>query len=258
MFLMTITLVGGPTSCKTLGRPVADAIVPVSQERDLGKEMSAEVEKELTLLKNPAINDWIDTLGDRVVRKAANDIPKGIQFTFKVVDDPDTVNAFALPGGYIYVYTGLLKKAENEAEIVAVLGHEVAHVTQRHIAQRLTTMYGVSTLASLALGENPSQLAQIAAGIAANGFLLKYSRDHEREADSVGIRYTAAVGYTPNGYVTFFNKLAEEPQPPVFLSSHPNPRERVKNAQAAIAKMSKGLVNQPTGKKKYNEMIQKL
>lgn len=256
--LALLALAGGPTACKTTGTPIADAVVPVSQERDLGKQMSAEVEKDLKLSKNQAINDWIDNLGQRVVRKAANDVPKGIQFTFKVVDDPQTVNAFALPGGYIYVYTGLLKKAENEAEIVAVIGHEVAHVTQRHIAKRLTTMYGVSTIASLALGNNPSQIAEIAAGVVANGYLLKHSRDAERDADAVGIRYTVAMGYTPRGYVTFFRKLAEEPQPPVFLSSHPNPKERVRNAQAAIKKMSKSVVNAPTGKKKYQEMIQKL
>ena len=156
LLLLTLALFG--SACAT-ATPIADTVFPINQENELGKQMSVEIEKELKILDNPAITKWIKDLGNRVAASARKDIPKGIQFTFKVVDDDATVNAFALPGGYIYMYTGLLKKASNEAEIVAVLGHEVAHVTQRHIAKRLVAAYGIQSIASVALGKNPGLLS---------------------------------------------------------------------------------------------------
>ena len=98
----------------------------------------------------------------------------------------------------------------------------------------------------------------LVAGIVSNGYLLKHSRDAERESDKIGIGYTVAAGYTPMGYVTFFQKLAAEPHPPVLLSSHPNPDERVQNARSVIATYRKSIIDQPDGKAKYDEMIRQL
>lgn len=260
MILITaLTLATPQLSCGgKAGRIAADVALPPSQEMQLGKEMSVEVEKELKILENPAITSWVKKMGINIVTAAQHDIPKGIQFTFKVVDDDDTVNAFAMPGGYIYIYTGLLKKAENEAEIAAVVGHEIAHVTQRHIAKRLTAAYGLSALTSVALGKNPGLLKELVAGVVTNGYMLKHSRDAERESDAYGMAYTVQAGYSPKGYVTFFQKLADAPQPPVILSSHPHPEERVASSRQALDKYSSKILNRDVGTTSYKQHMQAL
>mgnify|MGYP006284104433 CR=1 FL=1 len=216
----------------------ADVLLPPSDEEKLGDQFSADVEEELDLHPDPDVQAYIQKLGALAIKSAGDDAPDEIEFEFKVVDDPQTVNAFAGPGGQIYFYSGLLLEADNTAEVLAVMCHEVAHVTERHIAERLVTMYGMEALASAALGRNPSLLAQIATTIGAQGFLLKYSRDQERQADSVGLQYMVDTPYDPNGFVTFFRKLEGGTPVPTFLSSHPSPTERVNNLQTAISKKS--------------------
>lgn len=226
---------GGPAN-----EAAADVLIPIEEENRLGQQMRAELEKELTIHSNAELQSYVKGLGQKAARGAGNQTPKGIKYDFIVVDDDKTVNAFAIPGGSIYVYTGLLKKASSEAEVMGVLGHEVAHVTNRHVAQRLVAIYGVSALAGIALGENPSTLAQIVANVAANGFLLKYSRDAEREADRYGVAFSARAGYDPNGFISFFKKM--EGGGPAFLASHPAPAERVENTRKVIGQ----LTNPPT------------
>jgi predicted Zn-dependent protease len=247
--------------CKTVAganRLAADLVLPVSEENKLGEQMKKELSKELTLLNNADINSYVKALGKKVALKAAKDTPKGIKITFKVVDDDKTVNAFAIPGGTIYMYTGLLKAAENEAEVMAVLGHEVAHVTKRHVAQRLVAAYGLQAILDVTLGKNPGLLGQLVGGITGNGVLLKHSRDAERESDEVGFKYMVAADYNPQGYVTFFSKLAKASGPEFLavLQTHPHPEERVKNARAAIK--ASGKLPSNLGKEKYQEMKAKL
>lgn len=254
ILLSTLTALALSTSCasgKGAGRLVADAVLPPSQENELGKQMSVEVEQELKVLDNPAITAWVKRIGTNIAKAARNDIPKGIQLTFKVIDDDATVNAFAMPGGYIYIYTGLLKTAENEAEIAAVMGHEIAHVTRRHIAKRLTAQYGLSAIASVALGENPGLLGELVGGVVANGYLLKHSRDAERDSDQYGMKYIVAANYSPLGYASFFTKLAAAPSPPAIISSHPNPKERVQNAQKRVASYNASVRGRDLGADAY-------
>lgn len=231
---LLFTLIGCGGNSKS-GRAAADLLLPPSEETKLGKELSTEVEKELKILKDPEVTSYVASIGKKMVKQAGKTVPTGIKFQFKVVDDPKTVNAFAMPGGFIYVYTGLLLAAKNEAEVAAVMGHEVAHVTRRHIAQRLVAMYGIQSLASIALGNNPGLVSEIVAGVAANGYLLKHSRDAERDADAVGIRWITRAGYNPNAYVTFFETLAKQGgSPPELISSHPDPGSRVSSAKSFI------------------------
>lgn len=218
----------------------ADVLIPVEEENRLGQQMRAEIDAELTIHANKELQAYVKGLGTKAARAAGKQTPQGITYDFVVVDDDKTVNAFAIPGGTIYIYTGLLKRAANEAEVMGVLGHEVAHVTNRHVAQRLVAIYGISAVASMALGESPSTLAQIVANVAANGFLLKYSRDAEREADRYGVAYSARAGYDPSGFITFFQKM--ESGGPAFLASHPAPEERIENTRALIKKLN----NPPT------------
>ncbi|MFH1808168.1 MAG: M48 family metallopeptidase [Pseudomonadota bacterium] len=215
-------------------RATVDTLLPVAEENKIGKQLSAELEKKVSLLASEPVQQYIRSLGGKVVA-AAQGKPKGIRFTFKVIADDKTVNAFAMPGGFVYVYTGLLKKASDEAELMSVLSHEVSHVTERHVAERLIAANGIQVVTELALGAKPDLLGQLVAGIVSNGFLLTYSRDQEREADSKGLATEVKAGYDPNGFVSFFKKLDDgTPALLAILSSHPATQERIASAQTWI------------------------
>lgn len=218
----------------------ANALLPPSQENELGEQLSAQIEDEMTMHPDADVQRYIDRLGNRVVRaaKARGEVPEGIEFEFHVIDDDKQINAFAIPGGHIYFFSGLLKAAESEAEVAGVMAHEVAHVTERHVAERLVAQYGLSTLASVALGKNPGMLQQLAAQVVGTGVLLKYSRDQETEADATAIPLLVRSGYDPSGLVTFFERMAkssgEVPAALQLLQSHPAPSDRVELAKALI------------------------
>ncbi len=231
-------------SISKLNRQAADTLFPVSEENKLGAQLSADMEKELKISTDEVLNAFINELGAKAVKAAGSTVPAGIKFTFKVVDDPNTINAFAMPGGYVYFYTGLIKKATSEAEVMAVMTHEVAHVVRRHVAQRLIANHGAQSLIGAALGENPGLAGELASGIVGNGYLLKHSRDAESDADAVGITWILNTNYSPQGYVSFFEKLAAggESQPE-FLSTHPDPSNRVQSAKDYISKLKNAPTN---------------
>lgn len=234
----------------------ADVLMPPREEERLGREMQREVLKEVDVLENQAIQQYVDELGALVVRAAGNK-PQGITYSFTVLDD-DQVNAFAMPGGDIYVYTGLLKAADTEAELMSVLAHEVAHVTERHIAEQLVTQYGLQALASAALGNNPGVVSQLVASVAGQGYLLKFSRSAESEADASGLRYLVRAGYDPQGFVSFFQTLERQggARPPEFLASHPSPENRITAAREMIGELRRPPTK--TGRERYQKMIQQL
>ncbi len=240
------------------GTEVARALVPVSEEKQLGAQMSAEIESKTRPLNNPAVVDYVRAVGNRVASASAN--PDHWTFTFKVLDDPKTVNAFAIPGGTLYVYTGLLKAAQNEAQLAGVMAHEVAHVTSRHMAQRMVAQLGLETVLGLALGRDPNRLAQIASSVAAQGALLKNSRDEEAEADSKGVVACARAGYDPHALPAFFQILKgqEGASPGVltFLSDHPATEDRIQALDAEIA--SRHLAGDRIEAQAYAAMKQKL
>jgi predicted Zn-dependent protease len=144
-----------------------------------------------------------------------------------VIRNDTVLNAFCTPGGYIYFYTGLMKFLDNEAEFAGVMGHEMSHAARRHSTEQLTKAYGLTVLINLVLGQNPSLLAQIAADLAAGLTALAFSRSDEYEADEYAVRYAYPTAYDARGVAGFFEKMEGEPQPPEFLSTHPNPGNRV-------------------------------
>lgn len=262
--VLTVTL-GLASGCSTVQRSVANLVLPVGEERQLGQQMAAELEKELTFVRDPAVVSYVRELGERIVAAAAEDIPDGIEFTFNVVDDDSTVNAFAIPGGDVYVFTGLLELAEDEAELMGVLGHEVAHVTRRHIAQQLSARYGLQFLVSAIglAGGVTGLVGQLAGSVASQGFLLKYSRDHEREADYYGIVYETRAGRDPHGMARFFAKLDAldaRGDTPTFLLTHPDPDERIENVTEHIAELGAELGQVPTetGRARYQRFLEHL
>lgn len=209
-------------------------------ERRLGARMAARMQQQLPLLRDVEVSRYVDQLGRDLVAKAPG-IPEGTEFDFQVIDAPQTINAMALPGGFIYVYSGLLRAADTEAELAAVLSHEIAHVAERHVAANVITRLGIQTVTALALGGDSQGLERAVAHFAQQGALAAYSRTAEREADALAIRYMVANGLDPRGYVSFFEKLAkQEGQRGLtadLLSSHPDPAARARTAQAQIEKL---------------------
>ena len=152
------------------------------------------------------------------------------------------VNAFALPGGYLYVNLGLIRAAENESELAGVMGHEIGHIVGRHGAKQLTKQLGLAAVAQLVLGKDPNQLEKIVGGIVATGTLMKYSRDAEREADAYAVQETYDAGIAPEGMATFFEKLLKlqkegSSQIEQIFSTHPPTNERIANVRSQIASL---------------------
>lgn len=145
----------------------------------------------------------------------------------RIIHNDTVINAFCVPGGYVYFYTGLIKLLDNEAQFAGVMAHEMAHADRRHTTDMLTLSYGVDLLLQLVLGSQPSELESILAGLATGLGGLAYSRSNEYEADKYAVRYLYPTEYDAASLGDFFVKLAGEPQPPVFLSTHPSPEDRL-------------------------------
>jgi Zn-dependent protease with chaperone function len=215
-----------------------------SREQDvqLGKEFSREIERQVTVVENqPQLSTYIAGLGSRLAKVSqAPDYP----YTFKVVAEKG-INAFALPGGPIYVHAETVASSDNEAQLAGVMAHEISHVALRHSTQQVTKAYGVQiglALAGAALGSRSimAQLAQLGLGFGANSLMLKYSRDAERDADIVGARMMAAAGFDPVEMARFFEKLEGKGgggRGLQFLSDHPNPGNRVKYVEEEVRAM---------------------
>ncbi|MGI5865674.1 MAG: M48 family metallopeptidase [Myxococcales bacterium] len=227
------------SACATMSkvnRVAADVLMPPSEEAKLGRQMAIALQKQSKVLDKPEVVAYVQRAGNRVAARADN--PDRWRFTFTVIDDPKTVNAFAIPGGHIYVYSGLLKVMRDESQLAGVLAHEIAHVTSRHIAKRMVAAYGLQTLSALALGKDPGEVSKIVAALLTQGTLLKNSRDDEREADSIGVVIASRAGYSPLGLVDFLKLLKQmegrTPELLSFLSDHPATSERIATLQAEI------------------------
>jgi len=224
-------------ACATPG--IAKALVSDDQEAQLGAQVKQELDKQGTkYIRDPEIVNYVKGVAQKIFVSADKDRP-GVKWQVFVIDDPKQVNAFATPGGYLYVYTGLLMAADNEAQLAGVWGHESGHVVARHSAQQMVNEMGMQTVIEVALGQNPNQLAQLASTLAAKGALLAYSREDETQADEYGARYSAQAGYDPHGIIQFFEKLkAMEGNQPAFakyLSDHPATADRITHLQQYIA-----------------------
>ena len=209
-----------------------------AQEVQLGKQFSREIEKEMKIYSDPTVTAYIAQLGQRLANHSQR---QNITYHFKVVNT-EAVNAFAVPGGYLYVNIGLIRAAENESELAGVIGHEIGHVVGKHGVKQMTRQLGLAAVAQLALGENQSKLEQMVAGLAANGVLMKYSRDAEREADGHAVQEMYDAGIAPEGMATFFEKLLklQKGKPSKLeqmFSTHPPTAERIAAVRSHIAKL---------------------
>jgi predicted Zn-dependent protease len=234
---------------------MAAVVLPPSEEVELGRQLAAEVERQATLHPDASVQSYVAGVGEKV-SSHADDTAKEITYSFKVIKDDATVNAFALPGGYIYVYSGLLLEADNEAELAAVLAHETAHVSERHAAERVATAYGIERVAAVVTGEDPSMASEIVTGFLGQGALLTYGREQESEADAVGLDLQIEAGYDPRAFVTFFRKLGSGSRVPTLLSSHPHPEDRINAIQREIDR--RGDVPDFRGTQRHQEIQSRL
>jgi predicted Zn-dependent protease len=241
----------GLAACATVDRGIdkgasaaADVLISSQAEAKLGNQLAAQVNEEERISKDAELQAYLDKVANKVLSAVPKDQRNQEGFTFTVIDKPTEVNAFALPGGHIYVYSGLIAAAGNEAELAGVLAHEIGHATSRHGAEVLVKSMGLETVMGLALGQDPNQLAALGAQVAAQGYLARNSRDQEREADARALTYLTRAGYDPNALPSFFEKLAKmQGSSPgalaSFFASHPDPADRAKTARTTIARSGK-------------------
>jgi len=219
---------------------VAKVLISSDQENQLGLQLKTDLETKqgVVYMTDPEVVGYVRAVADKVITLGKRDRPD-VSWQVYVIDDRKTVNAFATPGGYLYVYRGLLEMAQNEAELAGVMAHETGHVVARHAARSLVAAYGLDAVVSMATGDNPGLISQLASGIAAKGLLLAHSRQDETEADEYGARYAAGAGYDPHGLVTFFQRLMQQTGDTTgimaYLSDHPPTQDRINHVNGFIA-----------------------
>jgi predicted Zn-dependent protease len=225
--------------CATSGINKGDInLISSAEEVAMGSQFAGEIETQFEIYNDAQVTAYVKSIGERITRVChRNDI----EYHFAVIDK-DEMNAFALPGGYIYIYTGLMKALDNEAQLAAVLAHEVGHVTARHATERLTAMYGAQIAVSLLLGDNPAEYQVLIANIFSTTGFLAYSRANEYEADRLGTSYTSLAGYDPNGMVELLGKFIDtESREPSkleeWLSTHPPTRDRISMVEILAASL---------------------
>lgn len=239
VWLLAHTTHSGPDQRKAPGEGFN--LLSEKEEIDLGRASAAQVEKEVVLLNDAQTVRFVEHLGQALVGQSQrNNIP----YTFKVVNTDD-INAFALPGGFIYLHRGVLDRVDREEEVAGVMAHEISHVVARHSAKQASKFMmvglGMSVLDTL-FGHRESaakNITEIATAFVAQGAFLKFSRDAEREADQLGVQNMYDAGFNPRGMMTFFEKLREvqksEPSKvEQFFATHPSVNERIENVSKEI------------------------
>ncbi len=240
-FLIGLSPIGWAQDLPSLGGQIGGGLTP-AQEVQIGERFLKQARQKLTFVKDPKVLDYVRAMGNRItVQTSFRPYP----FHFYVLEDA-SLNAFAVPGGHIFLHSGLVKATDSAAELAGVLAHEVAHITQRHMARQVAA--GRQTQVSSLLLVMAGILAGVGGqGEAAEGLIagagaygqqemLAYSRSYEREADRLGLRYLAQAGFDPQGLVDFLKKLQRWSElqgqaPPPFLSTHPLTGNRIADVQ---------------------------
>lgn len=240
-FLAIFLFLSGCYTVPETGRR-AFILTPVSQEMALGADAFREIKAEEKISTDPEATARVERVGRRIAEQAAEDMPD-LEWEFVLFEDDEMINAFALPGGKVGVYTGLLKVADTDDRLAAVVGHEIAHVTARHGGERMSRALAMAAVgAGVGVAARDSEYRDaimIAYGLGATlGVDLPYSRNAESEADEVGLMYSARAGYDPREAITFWQRMSEAAegrvQPPTFLSTHPTDTRRISDLQELL------------------------
>lgn len=248
LFVPLVVLVAG---CATTGVNRGDInLVSLEEEWQLGQKLEADIARQLPLVNDRAALAYINEMGRRIVAQTEM---ANLPWKFHIVADP-SINAFNIPGGHVYVHTGLIEQAGSAAELAGVMAHEISHGVARHGTERLTKAYGLNIVASLLLGQNPAVYQQILAQIIGTGAIAKFSRSDENEADVLGVRYMYEARYNPQGMISMFRTLLDQRQRrpssiEQFFATHPLSEDRIENVRSEIRKLpsTQGLVTNESG-----------
>jgi beta-barrel assembly-enhancing protease len=255
-FLVLIALFATSLSCKTVKKGWRELnFFPISQDVALGQEVAKEIaadQKQFPVLPeagNQEVYAYIRKIMTTI--KGTGRVENSAAFTWnlKIIKDDKTLNAFCTPGGHIYVYTGLIKFLDSEDQLAGVMAHEMAHAARRHSTRQLTKVMGVQVLTELGaylIGTKvkDKQYTDMMKQVTATLITLKFSREHEEEADNYSVTYLCGTGYNAAGSAVFFEKIkGKGGTPPEFMSTHPDPANRVVNIKAKAAKCKGKLTN---------------
>jgi predicted Zn-dependent protease len=208
-------------------------IFTVEDDKQLGLQMQQEIQNNpaaypvLSPSQYPEAYQHIRQVRDAILGSGLVAFDTEFEWAVHIIKDDSVLNAFCTPGGYIYFYTGLIKYLDNDAEFAGVMGHEMAHAARRHSTEQMTKAYGLTMLLSIVLGENPGMITQMVGELAAGAAALAFSRHDEYESDEYSVKYLYKTNYDARGVAGFFEKIGGAGQPPEFLSTHPNPDNRV-------------------------------
>lgn len=262
--LVVLSLAPG---CVTMEGGEKPNILTTEEEIQLGQKMAQQIEKDEKRLNNPAIQTYVREIGERLAQQSPR---KDVPYEFTVIDNPDVVNAFALPGGHMYVYTGLMKMCDNEAQLASVMAHEIGHVAAKHHGETLTRQMSYEVLMDFILGRNAPQAARVSSQLAGQAIAMHFSRAQENEADRLGMDFLFRAGYKPEAMVDFMRKLAQfetdqgaaRPSGPLlralsnFTASHPATADRIANLDALVLTYPLELRNQsPTYFDRYKARV---
>ncbi len=245
-------------SCGTQSGLSGFNLFPVSQDQQLGLQVNNQILNDksqyplLDEVKYKPVYDYVRNITNKLLNTGKVTYKDDFAWEVRIIDDAQTQNAFCTPGGYIYVYTGLIKYLDSEDQLAGVMGHEIAHAALRHSTRQMTKSYGVQTLLELATGGSSggtlSQLTQNVVG-------LSFSRGHETEADAHSVIYLCETDYNAAGAAGFFEKITAaggSSGQPTFLSTHPNPENRVAKIKAKAQEL--GCTNGKTYAERYNKI----
>jgi predicted Zn-dependent protease len=232
-------------------------LIPTSQEVAIGRAAAREIEKRERLCKDPVINSYVNWVGQKI---AAVCDRHDVIYHYRVIEK-DEINAFALPGGWIYIYTGLLKHLKNEAELAFVLGHETGHVVGRHAIRRLQFIYGLNLILSLSLkGQNLSEVEMQVLKTLYQIVLAGYSRQDEFKADAMGAYYAGKAGWNPKASIETIKildslmKYKPSGVEELFMD-HPTNQKRIENLKKWISVFPKQWLENPFYEKRYEEKV---
>lgn len=231
----------------------------VEQDKELGAQVAAEIDGNtaqfplLDSASNADVYKYIYNVRDKILNSGQIDFKDDFNWRIRVIHDDSTLNAFCTPGGYIYVYTGILKFLDSEDQFAGVLGHEIAHADMRHSTRQMTKMFGVQILLDVIAGDRAA-IKQITGALIG----LKFSRKHEIEADEKSVDYLCPTDYNAAGGAGFFIKIQEMGggRTPEFLSTHPDPGDRVEKFQNNA--VIKGCTGNKDYKTEFQQMVAKL
>ena len=235
-----------PAAAGCLAACVDTAAISVEDEREMGLTVAQQAAREMPMLQDEPIVRFVRELGGLIVRRADT---TGREYEFRVVDS-EMANAFAIPGGFIFVNRGILERAHSASELAGVLAHEIGHVVERHGLEQMAKARNTNTVVGLIyvlLGRAPGAAEQVALQVAGSAWMASHSREAEREADRVAVLYLARAGLDPRGMPLFFERLLDEERTSpsellVWFSTHPLTRERVADTEAMIARLPSDVV----------------